>query len=47
MLVQALRVGPRELNRLTVSSLRSIVSWWLTAPTVITVGSLPGALTAP
>ena len=45
--VQALRLGPRELNRFTVSSLRATVAWVLTAPTVITEGSLPGALTRP
>ena len=38
----AARVGPRELNRFTLSSLRASVPLKLTAPTVITDGSMPG-----
>ena len=45
--VQPLRVGPRELNMLTVSSLRAAVPLVLAEPTVITDGSLPGALMVP
>ena len=45
--VQALRVGPRELNMLTTPSLRAVVPLLLTEPTVITLGSLPGALIVP
>jgi hypothetical protein len=41
------RVGPRELNWLTVSSPRAVVSLKWAEPTVITDGSLPGALMVP
>ena len=41
------RVGPRELKKLTLSSLRTALPRVLTAPTVITEGSWPGELMAP
>ena len=41
------RVGPRELNMVTTSSLRAVVFLKLAEPTVITEGSLPGALMVP
>ena len=41
------RVGPRELNRLTLSSLRAAVPRVLAEPTVITDGSWPGELMVP
>ena len=44
---RAPRVGPRELKKFTLSSLRASVSLTLTAPTVITDGSWPGELIAP
>ena len=40
--VIAPRVGPRELKWLTLSSSRASVALWLAAPTVMTLGSLPG-----
>jgi hypothetical protein len=43
----ALRVGPRELKKFTVSSPRAVVSCPFADPTVITDGSLPGELIAP
>ena len=41
------RVGPSELNRLTVSSLRAAVPRVLAEPTVMTDGSCPGELIEP
>ena len=45
--VEPPRVGPRELKKLTLSSLRAAVSWVWAEPTVMTEGSLPGALMPP
>ena len=42
VLIEAPRVGPRELNRLTVSSPRAGVPRMCDEPTVITDGSCPG-----
>ena len=41
------RVGPRELKKFTLSSLRTELPRVLTAPTVMTEGSWPGELMAP
>ena len=41
------RVGPRELNLLTTSSLRPVVPFRLSEPTVMTLGSCPGELIVP
>ena len=40
-------MGPRELNRVTASSLRPAVPKRLAAPTVITEGSCPGEVMLP